>query len=127
MQSIICDIDDTLLHNGSFPIKHTIDWVNRHYGRYKIILVTGRNVSQRNETERQLHKAGVRYNRLIMNPGSPGSAEATADYKYNIGKRIKPVLAIDNNATMRSAYEKAGIRAVHPSDLNDDMLKIYFF
>jgi hydroxymethylpyrimidine pyrophosphatase-like HAD family hydrolase len=124
MQSIICDIDDTLLSHGSHPIEHTIKWINDHYGRYKIILVTGRPESTRSETVRNLKSAGVRYNRLIMNPGSTAD---TADYKYRVGKRIKPVLAIDNNETMRAAYERAGIKAIHPKSLNDNMLKLSIY
>ena len=124
MQSIICDIDDTLLSSGSHPIKKTVDWINNHYGRYRIVLVTGRNVSQRSETIRQLHAADIKYNQLIMNPSNPGSAENTANYKYEIGKKVKPVLAIDNNARMRQAYERAGIKSIDPKDLNDNMLKM---
>jgi hydroxymethylpyrimidine pyrophosphatase-like HAD family hydrolase len=125
MAAIICDIDDTLLRNGSQPIKNTIDWVNERAKNYKIILVTGRNVSQRSETVRALRKAGVRYNRLIMNPGS--SAD-TAEYKKEVGKRLKSservVLAIDNNEKMRAAYSSSGIKTIHPSQLSDSVLKL---
>ena len=41
----IVDIDDTLLRNGSQPIKRVIDYVNALPG--KIIIVTGRNKSER--------------------------------------------------------------------------------
>ena len=125
MAAIICDIDDTLLRNGSQPIQHTIDWINERAKNYKIILVTGRNVSERAATIRALRKAGVRYNRLIMNPGSSSN---TAEYKKEVGKRLKAservVLAIDNNEKMRAAYESAGIKTIHPSHLSDNMLKL---
>lgn len=125
MSAIICDIDDTLLHNGVQPIKHTIDWINERSKNYKIILVTGRPESQRAETVRALRKAGVKYNRLIMNPKSTAD---TAEYKKETGKRLKAsekiVLAIDNNEKMRAAYESVGIKAIHPSQLSDNMLKL---
>lgn len=112
----IVDIDDTLLRNGKYPIQRVIDYVNALPGA--IIIVTGRNVSQRAETVRQLRSAGVRYSRLIMNPGS--SAD-TAKYKYEVGMRLKSQvdLAIDNDATMRAAYRRAGIKTKDPATLPD--------
>lgn len=114
--AIICDIDDTLLRNGTQPIQHTIDWLNAQSGTK--IIVTGRPNSQRHATERALHAAGVKYSRLIMNPGS--SAE-TAQYKEEVGRKLKGTvtLAIDNNATMRAAYAKSGIKTMNPKDLPD--------
>ena len=112
----ICDIDDTLLRNGTQPIQRVIDYVNSLPG--ELILVTGRNESQRKETVAALRRAGVKYNRLIMNPGS---SSETADFKYKVGLKLKGSvnLAIDNNATMRAAYKKAGIPTKNPADLPD--------
>ena len=114
--STIVDIDDTLLRNGTEPIQRVIDYVNALPG--SLIIVTGRNESQRKETVSALRRAGVKYSRLIMNPGS--SAE-TAKYKYEIGKKLRTQvnLAIDNNATMRAAYAKAGIPTKDPAHLPD--------
>ena len=114
--STICDIDDTLLRNGTQPIQKVIDYVNSLPG--SLIIVTGRNVSQRKKTIAALHNAGVKYSRLIMNPGSPAE---TADFKYKVGMRLKGSvnLAIDNNATMRAAYAKAGIPTKDPAHLPD--------
>ena len=114
--STICDIDGTLLRNGTHPIQKVIDYVNALPG--SLIIVTGRNSSQRKETTAALRKAGVKYSRLIMNPGS--SAE-TADFKYKVGMRLKGSvnLAIDNNTTMRAAYAKAGIATKDPAKLPD--------
>jgi hydroxymethylpyrimidine pyrophosphatase-like HAD family hydrolase len=114
--STIVDIDDTLLRNGTEPIQRVIDYVNALPG--SLIIVTGRNKSQRKETVSALRRAGVKYSRLIMNPGS--SAE-TAKYKYEVGKKLRTQvnLAIDNNATMRAAYAKAGIPTKDPAHLPD--------
>lgn len=121
MAVIICDIDDTLLRNGVQPIRSTIDWINAHQ-QYTIVLVTGRPQSQRAKTISALRSAGVKYNRLIMNPGSTAD---TAQYKEAVAKRLRNVvLAIDNNATMREAYKRAGVpKVVHPSNLTPGILK----
>lgn len=114
--STIVDIDDTLLRNGDQPIQRVIDYVNALPG--SLIIVTGRNKSQRKETVAALRRAGVKYSRLIMNPGS--SAD-TAKYKYEVGKKLRSQvsLAIDNNATMRAAYARAGIPTKDPAHLPD--------
>lgn len=125
MAAIICDIDDTLLRNGVQPIRKTIDWINQRAKDYTIIIVTGRPSSQRDRTVAALRRAGVRYNRLIMNPGSTSSSP---EYKGEVAKRIKSqmrvVLAVENNAAARAAYQRAGVKAVHPSSLTDAMLKM---
>jgi hypothetical protein len=114
--STIVDIDDTLLRNGTQPIQRVIDYVNALPG--SLIIVTGRNESQRKETVAALRRAGVKYSRLIMNPGS---SSETAKYKYEVGKKLRTQvnLAIDNNATMRAAYAKAGIPTKDPASLPD--------
>lgn len=127
MATIICDIDDTLLSSGTTPIKKTVEWINSRYGNYKIIIVTGRESSQRAETTRALKVAGIKFNRLIMNTGS---YKQSNQFKLQVGQRLKAaenvVLAIDNNEGARAAYKKAGIKAVHPSQLTDNMLKFVF-
>lgn len=112
----IVDIDDTLLRNGNEPVQRVIDYVNALPG--SIIIVTGRNKSDRKETVAALRAAGVKYSRLIMNPGDPRDTEK---YKYEVGMRLRGSvdLAIDNNAKMRAAYERAGIKTKDPADLPD--------
>lgn len=125
MAIIICDIDDTLLRNGVQPIKKTIDWINERSKNYTIVIVTGRPRSDRQKTVAALKRVGVKYNRLIMNPGSTASSP---EYKGEVAKRLKSqsrvVLAVENNAAARAAYQKAGVKAVHPSSLTDGMLKM---
>lgn len=111
--SVIVDIDDTLLRNGTQPIQKVIDYVNALPD--DIILVTGRSKSDRKETVAALRSAGVKYNRLIMNPYS---TRETEKFKYETAMRLRGVtLAIDNNATMRAAYQKAGIKTKDPATL----------
>ena len=112
----IVDIDDTLLRNGSQPISRVIDYINSIPG--KIIIVTGRPNSMRRETVAALRSAGVKYSRLIMNPGS---TKDTAKYKYEVGMKLKSQadLAIDNDPKMRDAYRRAGIKTKDPATLPD--------
>lgn len=110
----IVDIDDTLLRNSTQPIQRVINYVNALPG--PIILVTGRHKSERAKTVKALKDAGVKYSRLLMNPG-PDSQ--TAEFKYKVGIKLKGSvnLAIDNNPTMRAAYEKAGIKTMDPANI----------
>jgi hydroxymethylpyrimidine pyrophosphatase-like HAD family hydrolase len=112
----IVDIDDTLLRNGTQPIQRVIDYVNALPG-IKII-VTGRNKSQRSETVRALHAAGVKYSRLIMNPGSYKDSHK---FKEEVGAKLasRVTLAIENNADARAAYAKSGIKTLDPADIPD--------
>jgi len=112
----ICDIDDTLLRNGTQPIRRTIDYINSLSGT--IIIVTGRPASTRKRTVEALRSAGVKYSRLIMNPGSTRSSN---EFKAEVAQRLKGSvsLAIDNDAGARAAYSKAGIPTKDPASLPD--------
>ena len=124
MATIICDIDDTLLRNGTQPIRSTIDWLNSH-SSYNVVLVTGRPESTRAKTVAALRAAGVKYDSLKMNPyGTQDSNKFKAEMarKYH-----NAVLAIDNNEGARAAYRAEGIKAIHPKDLSDNTLKKYFW
>jgi hydroxymethylpyrimidine pyrophosphatase-like HAD family hydrolase len=120
--AIICDIDDTILRNGTQPIKKTIDYLKTLEG--PLYIVTGRPESDRGDTVRALHAAGVRFSRLIMNPYSSAN---TAKFKGEVAQRLKGKvsLAIDNNATMRHEYEKAGIKTLDPAKI-PNMKKFWF-
>jgi len=128
MAAIIVDIDDTLLRNGVQPIRSTIDWINERSKDYTIIVVTGRSESTRARTVQALRDAGVRYNRLIMNPGS---TQDSPKFKASTAKRIKSQMrvsvAIDNGESARAAYRSAGIKAIHPSSLSEETLKFNMF
>jgi hydroxymethylpyrimidine pyrophosphatase-like HAD family hydrolase len=112
---IICDIDNTLLRNGTQPIKKTIDYVNSLHT--KIVIVTGREKSQLSETVRALNAAGVKYSKIMMNPYS---YKQSNKWKAEVAEKLKgATLAIDDNAGARAAYSKAGIKAIHPDNVPD--------
>lgn len=112
---IICDIDNTLLRNGTQPIQKTIDYINSL--KTRVIIVTGREKNQRSETIDALKAAGVKYSSLLMNPYSYKESNR---WKAETAEKLKEAtLAIDDNAGARSAYSKAGIKAIHPNDVPD--------
>ena len=112
----IVDIDDTLLRNGTQPIRRTIDYINSLPGA--IYIVTGRPASTRERTVQALRAAGVRYSRLIMNPYSTSESNK---HKAEVARRLKGSvsLAIDNDAGARAAYSKEGIKTKDPAKLPD--------
>ena len=112
---IICDIDDTLVRAGQYPIKKTIDYVNSLNTR--VIIVTGREKKDRVETEAILKKIGVKYSSLLMNPYSYRDSNKWKREAAN--KLHDATLAIDDNAGARKAYEAEGIEAIHPDDVPD--------
>lgn len=112
----IVDIDDTLLRNGTQPIRRVIDYVNALPGA--IIIVTGRPNSTRSETVKALRAAGVKYSRLIMNPYSTRESNK---HKGEVARQLKSTvtLAIDNDEGARAAYRREGIETKDPATLPD--------
>lgn len=112
---IICDIDDTILRAGQYPIQKTIDYVNSL--KTRVIIVTGREKKDRAETEAILKKIGIRYNSLLMNPYS---WKQSNKWKREAASKLHDAtLAIDDNPGARKAYEAEGIKAIHPDDVPD--------
>lgn len=112
---IIVDIDNTILRNGIYPIKKMVDYVNELSKQNKIYIITGRPESDRDETVKSLKKAGVKYNRLMMNNigGSPKDQnESKKRHAESIKEKV--LFAIDDNPKMRSAYKEAGIKTKLP-------------
>jgi len=113
---IITDIDSTVLeHMSSTPIQKTIDYINSL--NTKVVVVSGRPRSMRAETEKALKAAGLKYNSLLLNPYD---YRLTNKWKAECAEKLSDAtLAIDDNAGARSAYSKAGIKAIHPDDVPD--------
>lgn len=112
---IIVDIDNTIIRNGIYPIKKMVDYVNKLAKENKIYIITGRPESDRKDTEETLKKAGIKYNRLMMN-NIGGSPEKQIESKLKHAKNIdeKILFAIDDNQKMRNAYRKIGISSKSP-------------
>lgn len=113
--AIIVDIDGTILRNGIYPIKKTIDWVN---AQDTVYIVTARPEAARASTVRALRNAGVQYNRLLMNNVGRSHADGL-ESKRRHGTELKSrvTMAVDNDADARRVYQSVGIKAVNPSSL----------
>ena len=112
---VIVDIDNTILRNGIYPIKKMIDYVNELSKENKIYIITGRPESDRDETVKSLKKAGVKYNRLMMNNIGGGPKDQNESKKRHAESIKENVLfAIDDNPKMRNAYREAGIKTKSP-------------
>ena len=124
-KAIVCDIDDTLINSQGRGITKTVSFINEMGKDHRVILVTARNNSRREQTIRQLKEIGVSYDQLVMNPGSsaPGAARAyKKEAMARILKKYDVVLAIDNSEQARSAYQSLGVKAVHPNSLSPSSL-----
>ena len=115
-QAVIVDIDGTLIQSGK-RVEKVYNFLDEMTDT-RIFIVTGRNVSDRESTIKQLNDLSIDYNRLFMNPGSTAD---TADFKKvtaeNLLKEYNVILAIDNNPTMRKVYRDLGITALDVPDV----------
>lgn len=113
---LICDIDDTIIHNGKL-IQDVASWVGKQ--EVGIYLVTGRLESQREETVAELGRLGMDYDRLLMN--NLGSSAKSIEFKKQTAEKLLQnydvVLAIDNDGGAREAYSSLGIPVIDPTKL----------
>lgn len=114
---IIVDIDNTIIRNGIYPIKKMVDYVNELAKENKIYIITGRPESDRKDTEQTLKKAGIKYNRLMMNNiGGNPKDQNESKKKHAQSIKDKILFAIDDNPKMRSEYNKIGIKTKSPKN-----------
>lgn len=112
---VIVDIDNTVLRNGIYPIKKMIDYVNELSKENKIYLITGRPEKDRSNTVESLKKAGLKYNRLMMNNIGGGPKDQNESKKKHAQSiKDKILFAIDDNPKMRTEYNKIGIKTKSP-------------
>ena len=115
-QVLICDIDDTIIHNGML-IADTADFVAKQ--NVGIELVTGRLEADRAQTVAELAKLGMDYDHLWMN--DLGSSAKSVEFKKKTAeellKNYDVTLAIDNDGGARAAYASLGIPVIDPTRL----------
>ncbi len=122
MPIIVSDIDGTILYNGIHPVKMTVDFLRQNSSKYKVVLITARPESKRDSTVAALKKAGVSYDRLMMNNIGPSHRDGLESKKKNISSLSQVVLAIDNDRDVRELYASLGIKAISPSKLSVNLL-----
>ena len=109
----ITDLDDTLFVNGDIHQDY-YDWLDHQ--NVKLVIVTGRDESQRNDTIDQLDEFNVPYRELIMKPSEIAPKDvntwkgSVAKVMLDNGENVR--FAVDNNPEARAAYKKAGVPEV---------------
>lgn len=118
-EAVIVDIDDTLITSTGNAKQNVIDYVNAKHEEYKIHIVTGRMVDDRERTVRDLERIGVQYDELHLNDTT---APTLVWKKFKAGKILEEQyvdLAIDNDRETRAMYRSLGIDTLNPSDIPD--------
>lgn len=113
--TIVCDLDDTLVHKGVIPNTRVIAKVNQMPG--PIVIVTGRQESERAKTEQTLKSIGVNYTKLLMNTGTPDKQGQLASKRANISGLPNVTLVIDNDAVDLKLYKTMGLKTLRPQDM----------
>ena len=109
-RTIICDIDGVIFeHKGNICKQHLGDPVilEGAYEKFKewdiegchIILMTGRRESVRKETERQLSKAGIFYDELVMGVG--GGIRVLINDKKPDGNTTTKMFCLERNKGLK--------------------------
>jgi hypothetical protein len=99
---VATDIDDTIVRNGTRPIRETIDKINA-LGR-EVYVITGRDPNRRPETERLLDDIGLEWDDLIL----VGSQEAKRSAILALAADSPIDYAFENDETVRGYYREAG-------------------
>ena len=112
---VATDIDDTIVRNGTQPIRATIDKINS-LGR-EVYVITGRDPGRRAETVRLLDDIGLEWDDLIMT----GSQEAKRDAILALAADSPIDYAFENNETVRGYYREAGASNVSARSRRDEV------
>ena len=103
---VATDIDDTIVRNGTQPIRETIDKINAI--GLDVYVITGRDPSRRAETERLLDDIGLDWEELLM----VGSQAAKRDAILALAAEYPIAYAFENDATVRGYYKEAGATSI---------------
>ena len=115
--AVITDIDDTIIRNGTRPIRDVIDHINSLPG--DLFVITGREERQRGTTVTTLNNAGLRAFQLFMRPDANVD---TISFKIGEAERIAKTYRIthvfENDADTRDAYAELGLTVLNPADFD---------
>ena len=103
---VVTDIDGTIVRNGTQPIQPTIDKINAL--GFEVYVISGRDPSRRDETERLLDRIGLIYDDLYL----VGSQAAKRPIIENLAAEYRIVYAFENDETVRGYYKAAGAENV---------------
>ena len=111
----VSDIDGTMMDTNGDPIASTVNYLTAL--ETPIVIVTGRQESERDATANELADAGIDYAMLMTNNGD----QSTVDYKAATMKALQAtynvVGALDNDPAVRDAYANLGVEVKDPADI----------
>jgi len=113
--AVITDIDDTLFVDG-VPNQSVIDYLDS-FEDTLVFVVTGRFVGDRDETVAQLEAADVDFYELFMRPDGVTSTEFKQSVAARLLETYNVMVAVENDADAREAYQGLGITAIAPGDV----------
>lgn len=113
--AVITDIDDTIIRNGTRPVRDVIEHINSLPG--DLFVITGREERQRETTVTTLSNAGLRAFQLLMRPDASVNQ---ISFKIGEAERIAETYRIthvfENDADTRDAYSALGLTVLNPMD-----------
>jgi HK97 family phage prohead protease len=113
--AVITDIDDTLFIDGGVN-RSVVDYLDS-FEDTSVFVITGRFVGDRDQTVADLDAADVDYTELFMRPDGMTSAEFKRDVAARLLETYNVMVAIENDADAREAYQSLGITAIAPGDV----------
>ena len=127
-KTIFCDLDGTLVkHSNAIDIQNPnleLEVLSGVYKRlrewdtkgYHIVITTGRKESARNATIKQLQRAGIVYDQLVMGFGG-GDRILINDRKLNSDRNTAMVINLDRDTGISDLdlWKKIGV--LHTSDI----------
>jgi hypothetical protein len=98
------------------PLPETIEFVQELARESEVMVVTGRDESHRQETQRWLTRHGVPCTHLLMRP--PGNKMPSPELKMMLARNLLPrvTLVIDDREDVRAAFQAAGIKTMCPTE-----------
>ena len=114
--AIILDLDNTLFIDGEFQ-RQVYDYALTFQEDTLIFIVSARLESERDATAQELLDAGVKFAEVYLKPTrDTDSVEFKTGVAGDLLEIYNVMIAIDDNADIRSAYASLGILAIHPNE-----------
>lgn len=112
---VAVDMDETMVTKSRYPIREVVEAVNRL--AHRVIIVTGREEDQREQTLKDLEYAGINYDELLMLPElGQDIAAFKRDTVRELMQQYEVIAFIDDNGDNRDAVESLGVYVLTPEE-----------